>query len=152
MSGFNTSKYLELQSEKILERIASSGNKLYLEFGGKLFDDFHAERVLPGFKHDSKIQLLQTLKDQMEIIICISTKDIAKDKIRADHGITYSKDILRLIDEYRNLKLNINSVVITQYDKEPESIMFKKTLENAGINVYLHSYIEGYRKKYRFIN
>ncbi|MCL2354518.1 MAG: DUF1846 domain-containing protein [Oscillospiraceae bacterium] len=133
-----------MQSEKILERIANSGNKLYLEFGGKLFDDHHARRVLPGFKYDAKIQLLQTLKDQSEIILCISTKDIEKNKIRADHGITYSKDILRLIDEFRDLKLNINSVVITQYNKEPESEVFKKVLENAGIDVYLHSYIEGY--------
>jgi len=143
--GFDIAKYLELQSEKILERIASSGNKLYLEFGGKLFDDYHAERVLPGFNYDSKIQLLQTLKDSSEIIICINTKDIVKNKVREDHGIPYSKDILRLIDEYRNLKLNINSVVITQYNKEPEAIIFKKILENAGINVYMHSYIEGYR-------
>jgi len=144
MEGFNTAKYLELQSEKILERIDKFGNKLYLEFGGKLFDDYHAERVLPGFRYDSKIQLLQTLKDQSEIIICISTNDIEKNKIRADHGITYSKDILRLIDEFRGLELNINSVVITKYNKEPEAIIFKKVLENAGIKVYMHSYIKDY--------
>lgn len=144
MKGFNAEKYLEMQSEKILERINNSGNKLYLEFGGKLFDDYHAARVLPGFKYNGKIQLLQTLKDKSEIILCISTKDIEKNKIREDHGITYSRDILRLIDEFMGLKLNINSVVITQYKKEKEAQIFKKTLENAGIKVYLHSYIKGY--------
>jgi len=149
MDGFNVSKYIELQSEKILERIEKFAGKLYLEFGGKLFDDYHAERVFPGFEHDTKIKLLQTLRDKLEIIICISTKDIEKNKIRADHGITYSKDILRLIEEYRKLKLKINSVVITQYNKEPETLIFKKVLEDAGIKVYLHSYIQGYRNKYR---
>ena len=146
MEGFNIVKYLEMQSKKILERINNSGNKLYLEFGGKLFDDYHAERVLPGFKYDTKIQLLQTLKEKSEIILCISTKDIEKNKIRADHGITYSKDILRIIDEFRKLNLNINSVVITLYNKEIEAQVFKKYLESAGIKVYLHSYIEGYPK------
>jgi len=143
MIGFNSKKYIEMQSEKILERINSS-NKLYLEFGGKLFDDYHAERVLPGFKHDAKIQLLQALKENSEIVLCISTKDIGKNKIRADHGITYSKDILRLIDEFRKLDLNVNSVVITQYKNEIEAQMFKKSLENSGIKTYLHLYIEGY--------
>ena len=152
MTGFNVSKYLEMQSEKIVERINSFGNKLYLEFGGKLFDDYHAQRVLPGFNHDSKIQLLQTLKDRSEIIMCIATSDIIKDKNSADHGIPYSKDILRLIDEYRNLKLNINSVVITKYRKEPEALIFKKTLENSGIDVYIHPYIEGYRNWCRNAN
>jgi len=144
MDGFNITKYLEMQSEKILERINSFDNKLYLEFGGKLFDDHHAARVLPGFEYNAKIQLLQTLKDKSEIIICISTKDIEKNKIRADYGITYSKDILRLIDEFRKLELNINSVVITKYNKEKEVQVFKKTLEKAGIRVYLHSFINGY--------
>ena len=144
MVGFNNEKYIELQSEKILERINKSGDKLYLEFGGKLFDDYHAERVLPGFKYNTKIELLQTLKDKSEIILCISTKDIEKNKIRADHGITYSKDILRLIDEFRKLKLNVNSVVITQYQKEVSAQIFKERLENAGIKAYVHSYIEGY--------
>ena len=152
MEGFNITKYLEMQSEKILERINNSGSKPYLEFGGKLFDDYHAQRVLPGFRHDAKIQLLQTLKETSEIILCISTKDIEKNKIRADHGITYSKDILRLIDEFRELELNINSVVITKYNKEPEAEIFKKYLEKAGIRVYLHSYINKYRNRYRFIN
>ena len=144
MEGFNVTKYLEMQSEKILERINNFGDKLYLEFGGKLFDDYHASRVLPGFKYNAKIELLQTLKDKSEIIMCIGTKDITKNKIRADHGITYSKDILRLIDEFRKLELNINSVVITQYKKEPEALIFKKILESSGIKVYLHSFIEGY--------
>jgi uncharacterized protein (UPF0371 family) len=146
MKGFNITKYLEMQSEKILERINSIGSKLYMEFGGKLFDDHHASRVLPGFTYDAKVQLLQTLKEKSEIIICISTKDIQKNKIRADHGITYSKDILRLIDEFRKLELNINSVVITQYSQEVEANVFKKVLESSGIKVYLHSYINGYPK------
>jgi len=144
MEAFNIAKYLEMQSEKILERINNSGNKLYLEFGGKLFDDYHASRVLPGFKYNAKTQLLQALKEKTEIIICINTKDIEKNKIRADYGITYSKDILRLIDEFRALELEINSVVITQYRKEREAQVFKKNLENAGIKVYIHPYIEGY--------
>jgi len=148
MNGFNVEKYIELQRKELLERIQVFGSKLYLEFGGKLFDDYHAERVFPGFKHDTKIKLLQTLKDELEIIICIGAKDIEKNKIRADHGITYSKDILRLIEEYRKLKLNINSVVITRYNKEPETAIFKKVLEDAGIKVYLHSFIEGYRNRY----
>ena len=145
MQGFNVEKYLKMQSEKILERINDSGSdRLYLEFGGKLFDDFHAERVLPGFNHDTKIQLLRTLKDKSEIILCISTDDIKKNKIRADHGITYSKDILRLIDEFRKLELDINSVVITKYRGEPEADIFKEMLEKAKIKVYIHSYIKGY--------
>ncbi|MCL2342169.1 MAG: DUF1846 domain-containing protein [Firmicutes bacterium] len=144
MNGFNLEKYITMQSEKILERIDKSGEKLYLEFGGKLFDDYHAERVLPGFRYDTKIKLLQTLKDKSEIVLCISTKDIEKNKIRADYGITYSKDILRLIDEFTKLKLNINSVVITQYQKEPAAQIFKNILETAGIKAYLHSFIDGY--------
>ena len=144
MEGFNVDKYLEMQSERILERMNKYGNKLYLEFGGKLFDDYHAERVLPGFEYNAKIKLLQTLKDESEIILCISTKDIEKNKIRADYGITYGNDILRLIDEFRKLELNINSVVITKYDKEKEVHAFKKNLEKAGIKVYIHSFIDGY--------
>ena len=146
MEGFEVEKYLEMQSERILERINKNGNKLYLEFGGKLFDDYHAARVLPGFEYNAKIKLLQTLKEKSEIILCISTKDIEKNKMRADYGITYSNDILRLIDEFRKLELSINSVVITKYNKEKEVLGFKKNLEKAGIKVYLHSFIDGYAK------
>lgn len=144
MDGFNEQKYMKMQSEKILERINSSGDRLYLEFGGKLFDDYNAERVLPGFKHNTKIKLLQTLKDKCEIILCISAKAIEQYKIRADHGITYSEDIFRLIDEFKNLNLKINSVVVTQFQNESAVEVFKNKLEGYGIKVYTHSYIEGY--------
>ena len=117
--GFDNDKYLKLQSEHIRERIAKFGNKLYLEFGGKLFDDYHASRVLPGFMPDSKLKMLLQLKDQAEIVFVISAEDIENNKIRGDLGITYDVDILRLIDEFREIGLFVGSVCITKYSGQP---------------------------------
>ena len=142
--GFDNNKYLSLQSEHIRERISHFDNKLYLEFGGKLFDDFHASRVLPGFAPDSKFRMLKQLGDQAEIVIAISAKDIDKNKIRGDLGITYDSDIIRLIDLYRKQGLYVGSVVITQFSGQESSILFKKRLENLGIKVYQHYNIPGY--------
>ena len=142
--GFDNKKYLEIQSEKILERIKMFDNKLYLEFGGKIFDDFHAARVLPGFEPDSKIQLLRTLKDDLEIIFCISAKDIENNKIRADHGITYDMELLRLIDSLRKLDLTVSSVVITQFSGQSSAQTFKNKLERLDIKTYIHTYTKGY--------
>ena len=113
--GFDNEKYLTLQSEKIQERIRNFGGKLYLEFGGKLFDDFHASRVLPGFQPDSKIRMLKTMKDDAEIVIVINAADIEKNKVRGDLGITYDMDVLRLIDAFRDYGLYVGSVVLTQF-------------------------------------
>lgn len=142
--GFDNEKYLKIQSEKILERIKKFNNKLYLEFGGKIFDDLHASRVLPGFKPDSKIQLLKTLKDDLEIIFCISAKDIEQHKIRADHGITYDMDLLRIIDKLRELDLTVSSVVITQFTGQASADTFRKKLERLNIKTYIHTYTKGY--------
>lgn len=144
MEAFNHDKYIKMQSEKILERINNSGEKLYLEFGGKLFDDHNAKRVLPGFKYNAKIKLLQTLKEKTEIIIGISAKAIEKNVIRGDYGIPYTKDVLRLIDEFNNLDLKVSGVVITQYKNQSSALEFKTKLENYGIKTYIHKYIEGY--------
>lgn len=142
--GFDNEKYLKMQSEHIKERIKKFGNKLYLEFGGKLFDDFHASRVLPGFEPDSKLRMLMELSDQAEIIIVISADDIEQNKVREDLGITYDLDVLRLIDEYKDKGLYVGSVTITQYSGQREASNFKTKLENAGIKVYLHYFIPGY--------
>ena len=123
--GFDNEKYLKMQSEHIKERIQSFGGKLYLEFGGKLFDDFHASRVLPGFAPDSKIRMLAQLKDQAEIVIAINAGDIAKNKVRGDLGITYDADVLRLIDAFRGYGLYVGSVVLTQYASQPSADAFK---------------------------
>ncbi len=141
--GFDNEKYTRLQSEKIRERI-SQFDKLYLEFGGKLFDDYHASRVLPGFEPDSKLKMLLTLADQAEIVIVISAKDIEKNKIRGDLGITYDKDVLRLRSVYMDLGLYVGSVVITQYDGQKAADQFKAKLEKAGVPVYIHYVIDGY--------
>ena len=119
--GFDNDKYLKLQSEKIKERIAQFGGKLYLEFGGKLFDDHHASRVLPGFKPDSKINMLSQLKDDAEIVIVINSQDIEKNKVRSDLGITYDVDVLRLIDAFRGYGLYVGSVVLTQFAGQPSA-------------------------------
>ena len=129
--GFDNEKYTRLQSEKIKERI-SQFDKLYLEFGGKLFDDYHASRVLPGFEPDSKLKMLLTLADQAEIIIVISAKDIEKNKIRGDLGITYDKDVLRLRSVYTQMGLYVGSVVITQYDGQKAADQFKAKLEKQA--------------------
>lgn len=142
--GFDNQKYLSMQSEHIRERINKFDNKLYLEFGGKLFDDFHASRVLPGFAPDSKLQMLLQLSDQAEIVIVICAKDIEKNKIRSDLGITYDTDVLRLIDEFRGMGLYVGSVAITQYSGQHSADVFKNKLENLGIPVYKLYSIEGY--------
>ncbi len=143
-TGFDNEKYLKMQSEHIRERIAQFGGKLYLEFGGKLFDDYHASRVLPGFKPDSKLQMLLQLKDDAEIVIAINAGDIEKNKIRGDLGITYDVDVLRLIGVFRKIGLYVGSVVLTQYDGQTAADNFKKRLEGLGIKVYKHYIIEGY--------
>lgn len=142
--GFDNQKYLSMQSEHIRERISQFGDKLYLEFGGKLFDDFHASRVLPGFAPDSKLKMLLQLADQAEIVIVINASDIEKNKIRHDLGITYDVDVLRLIQEFRDKGLYVGSVVITRYTGQPSADLFKSKLENLGIKVYRHYPIEGY--------
>ncbi|QUO33544.1 DUF1846 domain-containing protein [Coprococcus sp. AF21-14LB] len=142
--GFDNEKYLQMQSSHIRERIDQFDNKLYLEFGGKLFDDFHASRVLPGFAPDSKLRMLMQLSDQAEIVIVISAGDIEKNKVRGDLGITYDLDVLRLIDEFKDKGLYVGSVVITQYSGQASADLFKSRLEKLGIRVYLHYIIEGY--------
>lgn len=141
--GFDPQKYIEEQSKYILERVHDY-DKLYLEFGGKLIGDKHAKRVLPGFDEDSKIKLLQKLKDQAEILICVYAGDIERNKIRGDYGITYDMDILRLIDELRGYGLEINSVVITRYNGQPATKLFINKLERRNIKVYKHTAIEDY--------
>ena len=150
-TGFDHEKYLELQSAQIRKRIASFGNKLYLEFGGKLFDDYHASRVLPGFEPSSKLQMLQQLSDTAEIVIVINADDIEKNKIRQDLGITYDRDVLRLIDIYRSKGFYVGSVTITQYKGQTGADNFRRLLEKQGIPVYLHYRIEGYPKNVSYI-
>ncbi len=142
--GFDNEKYLAMQSQHIRERINQFDNKLYLEFGGKLFDDYHASRVLPGFEPDSKLRLLMELSDQAEIVIVISADDIVKNKIRGDLGITYDDDVLRLMNEFKNSGLYVGSVVITQYSGQNAADLFKVRLEKLGITVYRHYRIDGY--------
>ncbi|MBO5596103.1 MAG: DUF1846 domain-containing protein [Bacteroidales bacterium] len=142
--GFDNEKYLKIQSEHIKQRIAKFGDKLYMEFGGKLFDDFHASRVLPGFEPDSKLQMLMQLKDELEMIIVISAVDIEKNKMRADLGITYDMDVLRLRDEFMDRGFSVNSVVITHYNGQASAEAYRKRLENMEIKVYYHYTIEGY--------
>lgn len=150
--GFDNDKYLKIQSEHIKERIAQFGDKLYLEFGGKLFDDNHASRVLPGFKPDSKFQMLKQLKDVAEIVIVISALDIEKNKIRGDLGITYDKDVLRLKDEFVNRGLYVGSVVITQYNGQPSADAYREKLQRLGIKAYFHRVIDGYPTNVELIN
>lgn len=142
--GFDNDKYLKMQSEHIRERISQFDNKLYLEFGGKLFDDYHASRVLPGFKPDSKLQMLLQLKDQAEIVIVISAEDIEENKVRGDYGITYDMDVLRLIDEFRGIGLFVGSVCLTKFNAQPSAISFQEKLNSLGIKSYRHYKIPGY--------
>ena len=142
--GFDNDKYLHMQSEHIRERIAQFGGKLYLEFGGKLFDDYHASRVLPGFEPDSKLKMLLQLKDRVEIVITINTSDIEKNKLRSDLGITYDLDVIRLIDCFRSIGLYVGSVVMTRFNGQASAIAFQKRLETLGVKVYRHYNIEGY--------
>ncbi|MBQ7792686.1 MAG: DUF1846 family protein, partial [Clostridia bacterium] len=149
--GFDNKKYIELQSKCIGERVLKFGNKLYLEMGGKLFDDYHASRVLPGFEPDSKIKMLMHLSDKLEIVIAISAIDIVKNKVRSDYNITYDLDTIRLIKAFQNLGLLVGSVVITQYSGQEAVDMFKKRLENMGIRVFLHYPIPGYPANVEYI-
>ncbi len=142
--GFDNDKYLLTQSQHIKSRIAQFGGKLYLEFGGKLFDDYHASRVLPGFKPDSKIKMLEQLKDDAEVIIAINAADIEKNKIRGDMGITYDMEVLRLIDAFRSYGLYVSSVVMTRFTGQANAVAYQKRLEDLGLKVYRHYPIEGY--------
>ncbi|MBP3657253.1 MAG: DUF1846 domain-containing protein [Clostridia bacterium] len=142
--GFDSQKYIRLQSEHIRERIAAFGGKLYLEFGGKLFDDYHASRVLPGFEPDNKIKMLLELKDQAEIVIAISANDIEKNKRRGDLGITYDTDVMRLIDIFRDFGLYVGSIVLTKYAEQPSAIVFEKRMTAMGLKVYRHYSIPNY--------
>ncbi len=142
--GFDNDKYLQMQSQKIRERIQTFGGKLYLEFGGKLFDDFHASRVLPGFKPDSKVKMLLQLKDQAEILLVINAADIVKNKVRGDLGITYDMDVLRLIDAFREIGLYVGSVALTQFAGQPAAEAFQNRLETLGVKVFRHYTIPGY--------
>ena len=142
--GFDNEKYIEMQSEHIRRRIDQFGGKLYLEFGGKLFDDYHAARVLPGFAPDSKVRMLTQLKDEAEIVIVINANDIEKNKVRGDLGITYDLDVLRLIDAFRSLGLLVGSVVLTRWQDQPAALKFQTRLESLGVCVYRHYSIPGY--------
>ena len=142
--GFDNDKYLQLQSAHIRERLAFFGGKLYLEFGGKLFDDYHASRVLPGFQPDSKLRMLLQLKEQVEMVIAINSADIEKNKIRGDLGITYDRDVIRLIDIFRELGLYVSSVVLTRYNGQSAAKAFQSRLESMGVKVYHHYAIAGY--------
>ena len=142
--GFDNEKYIRIQSEHIKERIAQFGNKLYLELGGKLFDDYHASRVLPGFQPDSKLAMLTQLRDTLEIVIVISALDIEKNKVRQDLGITYDEDVLRLRDEFMQRGFMVSSVVITHYNGQKSADAYRQRLERQGITTYYHYTIEGY--------
>ena len=142
--AFDNDKYLKLQSENILKRVSTFDNKLYLEFGGKLFDDYHASRVLPGFLPDTKLKMLLTIKDNVEVVIAINSHDIQKNKIRNDLNINYQSEVLRLIDAFRASGLYVGSVCITQYEAVPQVEAFRTKLNNLGIKTYLHYEIKGY--------
>lgn len=142
--GFDNEKYLKMQSEHIRERIAKFDNKLYLEFGGKLFDDYHASRVLPGFKPDSKLQMLLQLKDQAEIVIVVSAEDLESGKVRGDYGITYDMDTLRLIDAFQGVGLYVGSVCLTKFSGQPKAEKFERQLADLDIRSYRHYRIPGY--------
>ena len=149
--GFDNEKYIELQSKHIRERVEKFGDKLYLELGGKLFDDFHASRVLPGFKPDTKMQMLKSLSDKIEIVVAISAVDIVNNKMRGDYNITYDTDTVRLIETFKKEGFYVGSVVITKYTGQHAADIFKKKLENMGIKVYVIRFIEGYPSNLDFI-
>ncbi len=151
-NGFDIQKYLKIQSEHIKERIAMFGDKLYMEFGGKLFDDHHAARVLPGFEPDTKLKMLQQLSEDCEIIIVISAVDIEKNKVRSDLGITYDMDVFRLRDEFMKRGFLVSSVVITHYNGQSSADAYRARLERMGITVYYHHTIEGYPKNVSLID
>ena len=143
-TGFDNELYIKRQSEEINKRINKFGGKLYLEFGGKLFDDYHASRVLPGFAPDSKLQMLKSIAENVEVVIVISAGDIENNKIRRDLGITYDTDVLRLIDAYRDAGLYVGSVVLSQFKGQPAASAFKAKLEQLGVKVFIHYPIDGY--------
>ncbi len=151
VKGFDNAKYIDLQSQKIRDRIAQFGDKLYLEFGGKLFDDYHAARVLPGFEPDAKVKMLLELKDEAEVVIVINADAIEKNKQRGDLGITYDLETLRLIDAFRQIGLYVGSVVITRYTGQPSAQNFEKRLTALGITVYRHYPIVDYPSNIPFI-
>ena len=142
--GFDNDKYVKLQSQHIRDRIDHFGGKLFLEFGGKLFDDYHASRVLPGFQPDSKVKMLLEMKDDAEIVIVVSADDIERSKRRGDLGITYQDDTLRLIDAFRGIGLFVGSVVLTHYREQTAAEKFQKRLETLGVRVYRHYVIPNY--------
>jgi len=142
--GFNNDKYLKLQIEKILKRVGEFNNKLYIEFGGKLFDDNHASRVLPGFEKNAKIEVMKKLKKKLEVLFVISAKDIEKNKMRSDLGIAYEMDVLRQIDKLSKMDILANKIVITQYEGEKAAETFKNKVERRNIKVYIHTYTKGY--------
>ncbi len=142
--GFDNNQYLQMQSEHIRQRISQFGGKLYLEFGGKLYDDNHASRVLPGFQPDSKLRMLLQLKDQVEMVIAINADDIEKNKVRGDLGITYDRDVVRLVNIFRDFGLYVSSVVLTRFRGQTLAKAFQSRLEGMGIRVYHHYSIEGY--------
>lgn len=142
--GFNNEKYLEEQSKEILDRVRRFNDKLYLEFGGKILFDYHAARVLPGFDPNVKMRLLQKLKDQIDVIMCIYAGDIERKKVRADFGITYDADALKTIDDFKEWGINVTAVVITRYTGQPSAKAFKNKLERRGMKVYTHNFTKGY--------
>ena len=142
--AFSSEQYLNLQRDHILERINQFDGKLYLEFGGKMLEDFHAARVLPGYEPDNKIKLLQELKDQVEVVIAINASNIEHSKARGDLGISYDQEVLRLIDKFNELNIYVGSVVITQYSGQPAADAFRNQLEKNGITSYIHYPIKGY--------
>ncbi|MCR5370673.1 MAG: DUF1846 domain-containing protein [Clostridium sp.] len=142
--GFDNDRYLKMQSERIRERIAQFGGKLYLEFGGKLFDDYHASRVLPGFRPDSKINMLVQIREDVEIVLVINANDIEKNKVRGDLGITYDMDVLRLIDAFRGYGLFVGSVVLTRFEGQESAMAYERKLQSLGVKVYRHYTIPGY--------
>lgn len=149
--AFNSEKYLSLQRDKILERIQQFNGKLYMEFGGKMFEDYHASRVLPGYEPNNKVKLLRELKDQVEILICINANNIEHSKIRGDLGTSYDQEVFRLLDAFRELELFVGSVVITQYVNQPAADTFRHQLEKNGIKTYIHYPIKGYPTDINYI-
>ena len=142
--GFNNEKYLAQQTTAINNRVDRFGNKLYLEFGGKLLFDYHAARVLPGFDPNVKMRLLQKIRDKSEVVLCIYAGDIERKKVRADFGITYDSDALKLIDDLREWEIEVAGVVITRYENQPAATIFKNKLERRNIRVYTHQFTKGY--------
>lgn len=142
--GFDNEKYITEQTAEILQRVERFNNKLYLEFGGKLLYDYHAARVLPGYDPNVKMRLIKELKDRADILLCIYAGDIERKKIRADFGITYDTDAMKLIDDLRGWNINVMGVVITRFENQPSAVLFKNKLERRGIRVFTHRFTKGY--------